>query len=112
VRGCPASLAAIRHGRAGTAVLRLEPGAAAAFNGLIQRHPYGAITGSGNPGGTDHVTVNAAIESLRPAVSALETGRVVTARLRATPASRADHLDVTLRCAASAETCQSASTAS
>jgi hypothetical protein len=53
---------------AGTADLRLEPDASAAFNGLSHHLMYGAICVPGYPGVTDRMTVNAAIESLRPAV--------------------------------------------
>jgi hypothetical protein len=55
--------------RAGIAVLRLEPDAAAAFNGFSRHLVYGAICVPGCPNVTDRFTVNAAIESLRPAIA-------------------------------------------
>jgi len=76
----------MRH--AGTAVLRLEPDAPAAFKGLSQRLPYGAICVPGFPHVTDRITVNAAIESLQPAVDwESASGRAL--RLAATDARQA-----------------------
>src|SRR5262249_51322345 len=71
--------------RAGTAVLRLEPDAPAAFKGLSQRLLYGAICVPGSPNVTDRITVNAAIESLRPAVVMSAVRSRLTARCERCP---------------------------
>jgi hypothetical protein len=57
-----------------------SPSAPAAINGSSHRHLYRAICVPGNSIGTDRITVIAAIENLRPAVRATESGRALTVR--------------------------------
>jgi len=65
---CQVSLAAIRHIAPELRSSGSRSGAPAAFNGLSDHLMYGAICVPGLPNGTDRIMVNAAIESLWPAV--------------------------------------------
>ncbi len=65
--------------RAGTACLRLEPDAPAAFKGFPRRLAYGAICVAGYPNVTDRITLNAAMRACGPQLCVVPSGRDVAA---------------------------------